>query len=559
MSRLIVAFVVLVAALAAGGSMAHRILPEPLRFPEELLHAVEESPRVDRRSDDSVCRFAPLYSTYELYSNATLRDQFFLQYARRESRFCKSIGLDQATQMTYDGHRLDIESGLTRGKPHMFSAPSKESLHVAVLARVLDGHPIAQAMYSTQEALAVLRSKVRTMERFHERFPGFGGFYPWTAFDGLGNMTPTWDWVNRVPSLDNGELFWAAFALEHVLREKHPNETSLADSWRGVWKNMTDTALAVFYAGNGTLRTVTNIGNQAWPVWNNTYNGSGSLNDPYEGELFTVMVYLFTNLSTAEKHQLWVNKREMLQRVQLSGIKYRGKAATITVQKGFWFSAHEQWKYLMLPYVDSRNNYRVFLNGERARTWYATEIRKAPGLWASVNGPIPDNNASFPYYSDCGIGRLSFNPTYHDDVITPYGAFPLFVASPPHGIAWFHHMLLTRKAQNCWGTTESFNVTGTDIGPLTTWDSKITTVVAAMQGVADMNRRYLHRLGKLQEFVDVVQYEWGRLFANHTAGPLPGEELPLRLPDTTRSVPTLLPDFTTCNLQGSSCPPVTTR
>lgn len=80
----------------------------------------------------------------------------------------------------------------------------------------------------------------------------------------------------------------------------------------------------------------------------------------------------------------------------------------ITVQKGYWFSSHEQWKYLELPYFEVEINrryrffrslrsyftflsfessfdslwYRVFLNGEKVRTIHSKE-NNIPGIATS--------------------------------------------------------------------------------------------------------------------------------------------------------------------------------
>jgi hypothetical protein len=48
-----------------------------------------------------------------------------------------------------------------------------------------------------------LTKKIATYEDFNKRYPGYGGFFPWITSNG-SNVGPTPDWVNRVPSLDNG-------------------------------------------------------------------------------------------------------------------------------------------------------------------------------------------------------------------------------------------------------------------------------------------------------------------------------------------------------------------
>jgi hypothetical protein len=114
---------------------------------------------------------------------------------------------------------------VTTGEPltsHQFTAPSKESIHVALLAKVLDGDKNAQIFYNVSEALDILTKKIATYEDFNKKYPGFGGFFPWMTVNG-SKVDPSPDWVNKVPSLDNGELFWAMYGLLEVLETKYPD------------------------------------------------------------------------------------------------------------------------------------------------------------------------------------------------------------------------------------------------------------------------------------------------------------------------------------------------
>jgi hypothetical protein len=52
-------------------------------------------------------------------------------------------------------------------------------------------------------AFDIMSLKLKTYLQFNQTFPGFGGFLPWYTGDSI-DLTPTWDWVNRVPALDNG-------------------------------------------------------------------------------------------------------------------------------------------------------------------------------------------------------------------------------------------------------------------------------------------------------------------------------------------------------------------
>lgn len=501
---------------------------------------------------ETKCRFAHDYDTAALLAgddNAT--SSFLNDYIDMESNFMHLLGIDEDTMMTYDGQRLDYNTGMPIGQPKKFSAASKESLHVLVLSKALDGNTLAQRAFTTDQALAIARTKVASYKRFFATFPGFGGFFPWYSLD--NTFEPTWDWENRVPALDNGELFWAAFALANILKEKYPEEKQLAQDWDGVWQTMTQNALAVFYDGSGYLRTETAIGDQSLPVEGNTYtcpDSCGFLNDPYEGELFTVMVYLFTNLSTTEKELLWENKRDMLVQVNvtLDDIPAMGQSTMFSVERGFWYSAHEKWKYLLLPYTRSKTNNRVFINGERFRSAYARSV-SARGMWASSNGPVPDSTTDFEYFSDCGIEAAALNPVTHDDVITPYGVYPIFLANFSVAAGWLHHMMLIRKAQNCFGTTESFNIDGTMVAPLTTWDSKITTLAAVLGGLADTNAKYLNQTGLLDQFVNIIEAEWSKKFPL----PLAGENIEFFGPHSRDAVPDILDDFTTCNETVDQC------
>lgn len=52
-------------------------------------------------------------------------------------------------------------------------------------------------------AVLIMEKKIETYLKFNETYPGFGGFLPWMTTSEQ-DVTPTWDWNNRVPGLDNG-------------------------------------------------------------------------------------------------------------------------------------------------------------------------------------------------------------------------------------------------------------------------------------------------------------------------------------------------------------------
>ena len=192
---------------------------------------------------------------------------------------------------------------------HQFTAASKESIHIAILAKVLDEDPLAQLIYTKNEALDMLTKKIDTYEKFDKQYPGFGGFLPWlSVVDGV--VTPTYDWTNRVPSLDNGELFWAMYGLVEILDVRYPHQKSLRNRWEKAVQRMIKNSIHIFYEGTGRIRTITKISDVSREVAFNYYSrwqsdqecadpsGACYLDDPYEGETFSVMMTLFAPFSS---------------------------------------------------------------------------------------------------------------------------------------------------------------------------------------------------------------------------------------------------------------------
>ena len=80
-----------------------------------------------------------------------------MKVVRQEAKFMKEIGINKRTGLTYDGQPLDVDTGLPYKGPHVFTASSKESIHVAVLALSLTNNKYANEMYTKEEALGVIR------------------------------------------------------------------------------------------------------------------------------------------------------------------------------------------------------------------------------------------------------------------------------------------------------------------------------------------------------------------------------------------------------------------
>ncbi len=68
------------------------------------------------------------------------RDQFLDAVSYWEGNFhANGIGLNTVSGLTYDGSPLDYTSGESIDQPHLFSASSKESIHIGLLALALNG------------------------------------------------------------------------------------------------------------------------------------------------------------------------------------------------------------------------------------------------------------------------------------------------------------------------------------------------------------------------------------------------------------------------------------
>jgi hypothetical protein len=155
------------------------------------------------------CRFSPQFTQAEVLSST---EAFVSDLLYWEGRFHQNnVGYNGANGMTYDGTLLNTRTGVADiNGLHPFSAASKESLHVMILAHAISGNPLAARFLSPERpkqapaiAFDIMQKKLHTYLGFNRTYPGFGGFLPWF----LANETdirPTLDWMNRVPALDNG-------------------------------------------------------------------------------------------------------------------------------------------------------------------------------------------------------------------------------------------------------------------------------------------------------------------------------------------------------------------
>jgi hypothetical protein len=330
-----------------------------------------------------------------------------------------------------------------------------------MIAKALSGDEYAQLFLSPDDpslapllSISLLQRKLTTLERWNEEMPGFGGFLPW-FFNYDSGIVPANGWDSSVPSLDNGEMIWGWYAVEVALWQLETASFSLPlvkqtrERVRKYLDLVANTALPIFYDSTGYIRAVATIANTSQSPFESPASNYGMdcdpsqpgavcfLDDPYEGEMFIVFVDLFSEWPEGvDRNILWINKRPKLQAVEFQSV-----AGPITVQRGWWFSSHEQWKYLSLPYRDaSPLNDRVFMNGERARLWNSVGL-SVPGLHASVSDVAPPGEPIPDYLSNTGVPEISFQIDQVNDVVTPYGSFPSLLANLTVGLCWYLQMI----------------------------------------------------------------------------------------------------------------------
>ena len=81
------------------------------------------------------------------------------------------------------------------------------------------------------------------------------------------------------------------------------------------------------------------------------------------------------------------------------------------------------------------------------------------------------------------------------------------------------------SAIDSYGTTESELASGKGVSAFVSWDSKVTTVASLSHGVQDLVRAKMKKDGIYDEFLQVLDREYSRVFTE-----LKGEDVELCLP-----------------------------
>lgn len=368
--------------------------------------------------------------------------------------------------------------------------------------------------------------------------------------------------------------------MEALSQSSRPEFRELGDSWQK-WLDYTKcTAARVLYHGSGRVCAVTSIANQSLLPTDSSQSYScedaGLLSDPYEGELVTWWLYLFGGLPKPDRDALWLSKRPQLTSTEYNSsvintsasdrsmANYSGlpvllpSIGPITVQRGLYFSSHEQFKLLALPYLSIPLIFRIYKNAERARTCNSF-LTSNPGMFASVSKvtTIPNSTSatsassnsaelddgSHGSISAAGISSLSTHPTQDLDVITPSSVFPTLLFNTSIGLVWYKNMLDAPAMQTPYGAASSLRRDGTRVSNFVGWDGKVTVVVALLGGVGDLVRRKMEKEAVYFEFVRVAEREYRRVFNPMF---ILGEEVELCLPGVEVPGLGVLRDYEMC-------------
>jgi hypothetical protein len=456
------------------------------------------------------------------------------------------VSFDGETGLTYDGHPVDIKTGKPYALPRNWSAASKESLHLIMLVKAVEGDPVAQALLTpdptrpelaVQAALDVLARKIGTYERFDRRYPGFGGFIPWYQVH-EGEMVPTGqedgnagtggDWTYRVPGLDNGQLAWSLYQAANALAERgHPQ---LAARYQRHVDLMKKNVVKIFYDHDAKqLRAEAKIdrGNKVAPSQNTYSNNQHDylLDDAYEGTMLVHFADAFGDWSgnAAGREAMFATPRRTPATYDKLGKQ------PVTVVKGHWFSSHEDWGFMILPTRDLPVADRLYVNGQRARTQYAAK-KGYTGLFASTHVPVRSNRFALGYHSAAGIQEIAkVKVAPGAPIFAPYAAFPLALTDSRLFASWLGSMLAQKGQFGELGIGESYTEDGKS-SPVATWDGKALPMVAYMGGITSDIRRFLQRDGKYDGFMQRVKADY-RLFDERR---IEGENVPFHAPPTRR-------------------------
>ncbi|MCM8760916.1 MAG: hypothetical protein NC933_02095 [Candidatus Omnitrophica bacterium] len=450
--------------------------------------------------------FAGKYSPEEILNDEAKAKQFMKEYFMWESEYYRSCRL---SGIVMDG--IELNPFTMRPETlRTYTAPSKESLDIAVQVKVLMGNEYAVQLAGSGDralaknvALSILRMKIASYENFNSRYPAFGGFLPWIKVTPEGLIEPTSDWVERLPALDNGEWVWSLYAAYHALQQI--GEVELAARYKAYFEMLAKNAPAIFYDSKARkVRSEVKIANTTMrSVVKENYTNNRKdyyLDDCYEGLMMVYFLDLFTDLPQAEKDHLW--SLVSMEKVTTDwGTVYKGWPKEAPLDG----SPHIKWAFLFLPFTDNPVAMKIYGIQEKIRS----NLHKY-GIPVSVNTPG-------------AMGYTSYDPK----IFGLYGAFPMIhyyalqnnVTAHNYGLAWLVSMLKVDKMQGHLGSGESYSVKSgsgelDSVSFVITTDGKMTLWLAMMGGNISEIRQALKRDGLYETFMKRVNGEYAETFGD---------------------------------------------
>jgi hypothetical protein len=423
-------------------------------------------------------RFAPGYSREELFTDPQKADSFIREYLRWEGEFY-SIIHQPRNGFTYDGYNLDPVTGNAEA-PRLFSAPSKECLDVAITVKALAGDPYAALVVSPKNpsqaqdaALAVLERKISGYEEYLKKNPGYAGYLPW--FVCTDEITPTPNWVNQFPGLDNGEWIWTLLAAERVLELQGHKE--LARRYGAYNNRLKENIVSIFYdRAAGKVR-----GDIKFEPSSHQGFSYSAVSDKcpcitgehgiHEGMMLLLYVCLFVkNLPEGAVDRIWSDIA--MKRMET---KYG------TTWEGWYASSHEEWAFLILPMRDMPEYKKLFRLREIIRSQNARE-KGYPGFATSC---LVDRDT---YIDKAGIEGIASHPIVNNHTFALYGDCAMLLEfagkkEGNYGLLWLLNMLKPDRMQGPLGAGESGNNNGTKVADVKTCDGSFTIDLALCGGL----------------------------------------------------------------------------
>lgn len=480
----------------------------------------------------------PMVSVSEVVRSPEAASAFLRDYITREARFFR-IARDPVSKLTFDGVMVDPATGAATTLRH-WSAPSKESLDIAILLKALGGHPLAVDLVGEGDpgkarsaAVDILRGKLVSYEAFQRKYPGYGGMMPW-FFSGR-QAEPTQDWLDKVPGLDNGEWAWSLLTAEHELR-RH-GFTAEADGYRSYVERMRERVVPMFYdersgnvRGDVQIEDITRADTRYRTILPPTENMpylSGE-HGVHEGQMLVSFMTLFgKGLPDGSAKKIW------------DGIDFaRVEHPHGTTWQAYWGSSHESWAYLFQPFRDMPEYRDLFRIREQIRTHNAVE-RGYPGLATSTNRP-----AGTGYLDGAGIEGIGSQTIRNNHTFAIYGAYPLLLehaeraggtaAAGNAGLGWLVNMLHGNGQYGPLGGGESATNDGKDVAYMKTIDGSFPNLLAMMGGITAETAEMLRSHGKYEAFTDLFRSEYREAFGAQPLREPSGFALPRTLLESRR-------------------------